>query len=75
MSTPKEIASRPRKTARRQRAPECWACGVPAPKPSHIASAGWHVRDLVIEHHKFRECYCPDCFARWGWPEETGLPK
>lgn len=69
MSTREESA---RKTRRRQRHPECWACGRLAPKPSHNASAGWQTRETIIDGTIMRECYCPDCFRKWGWPESAG---
>jgi hypothetical protein len=51
--------------------PECWACGKVAPQATHIAKRGWATRlfDLAGGGDRQTECYCPGCFAEWGWPD------
>lgn len=54
---------------RKQRPPECWACGKLAPQCSYVGRFGWRTRAVQVEYYTMTEVYCPDCFARWGWPE------
>lgn len=59
--------------------PVCWGCGRQADRRQGLARDGWRVRltRVLAGQRKERECYCPACFAAWGWPPETvygGLP-
>jgi hypothetical protein len=54
------------KPRRKAEPPICWACGIPCPSGSHVAFAGWAVRRTLDSGN---ECYCPACFAEWGWPD------
>lgn len=52
----------------------CWCCGTTPPKRSHVAKYGWAARWLVLYATiQARETYCPDCFARFGWPDWAAL--
>lgn len=62
--TPAE-ASRRSRGVRRNR-PECWCCGVRCPYPT--ARNGWRSRVVGAGALGVRECYCPTCFGKWGWP-------
>jgi hypothetical protein len=50
--------------------PECWACGTVAPNrmPQRF---GWVCRPVRTAPglKPETECFCPTCFAEWGWPD------
>jgi len=52
-----------------RRGPQCWACNTFARNPKHMKADGW-VSRIRTDTGSFREVYCRDCFAKWGWPEE-----
>jgi hypothetical protein len=54
----------------------CWACGKPAGRKSHVNKIGWKVRhiNLTAQSRPTNEVYCPECFARWGWPDWSKMP-
>lgn len=45
----------------------CWACGRWAPSREKTDGIGWAVRHCPALGAF--ECYCPECFQRWGWPD------
>lgn len=48
---------------------ECWACGRVCPRRYQINRAGWVWRVIPdLGGTDQRETYCPECFAKWGWP-------
>lgn len=54
--------------------PECWGCGVLAPKRSSLGAVGWHVRTTRHGRYLMREVQCPSCHQAHGWPDWSGLP-
>lgn len=79
--TPEELAARIEKLAALHAdAPDvgaivCWACGRLAPLNSGYSAhcQGWVSRTLdYLGWPTLKELYCPECFARWGWPDLDG---
>lgn len=58
-----EAARRPRPTRVKCRH-RCWLCN--APRPFRGGVLGWQQRRFGKPAQV--ETYCPECFAKWGWP-------
>ena len=54
----------------KQELPSCWGCLRPATRRTHLAKDGWAVRKVSLNPGMcpMSECYCPECFAKYGWP-------
>jgi hypothetical protein len=54
----------------KQELPTCWGCSRPATRRTHLVKDGWAVREvsLNVGMAPMSECYCPECFAEYGWP-------
>jgi len=49
----------------------CWACGRRCENLTWPTKVGWATRDAFGRPGGTVECYCPSCFAAWGWPGEA----